>query len=49
MYMYLSKRGPNQLDASHPNCRLGYQNLEELANLIKLQRLYKSNFEDAFP
>ena len=48
--MHLTKRGPNQLNASHPNCRLGYQNLEALENLIILnQRLHKSNFEDAFP
>jgi len=29
MCIYLTKRGPNQLKESHPNCRLGYRNLED--------------------
>ena len=29
MYMYLTKRDPNQLNESHPSCRLGYRNLKD--------------------
>ena len=29
IYVYLNKKGPNQLSRDHPSCRLGYRNLED--------------------